>query len=61
MKQFGIPVDPGDDDSCSRTDGRNLLETWMKERNNSLFLNNTADLMNADISKVRRAAVIQSV
>jgi alkaline phosphatase len=53
MKQFGIPVDPGNDDSCNRTDGRNLLDTWMKGKDNYLFVNNTEDLLNADVSKVR--------
>jgi hypothetical protein len=53
MRQFGIPVDPGDDDSCDRTDGRNLLDTWMEGKNNYLFVNNTGDLMSADINKVK--------
>lgn len=53
MKQLGIPVaDHGDDDSCNRTDGRNLLDTWMEGRQNFLFVNNTADLMNADVDKL---------
>ena len=52
-KQFGIPVDPGKDDSCNRTDGRNLVDTWMSGKNGYLFVSNTAELMNADSSKVR--------
>jgi len=52
-KQFGIPVDPGNDDSCNRTDGRNLLDTWMSGKKGYLFVNNTEELMNADSSKVR--------
>jgi hypothetical protein len=52
MRQFGIPVDPGTDDSCDRTDDRNLLETWIKGKTNYLFVNNTADLMHTDTAKV---------
>lgn len=52
-KQFGIPVDPGKDDSCNRTDGRNLLDTWMSDKKGSMFVDSTAQLMNADSSKVR--------
>lgn len=52
MRQLGIPVDPGTDDSCNRTDGRNLLKTWMKDKKNYLFVNNTANLLNADTTKV---------
>lgn len=53
MKQFGIPVDHGNDDSCNRTDGRNLLDTWVEGKENYLFVNNTEDLMKADTSEVR--------
>jgi hypothetical protein len=59
MRQFGIPEDPGTDDSCNRTDGRNLLETWMKGKTNYLFVNNTADLMNADTTKVKNCNLYQ--
>ncbi|XP_069679689.1 alkaline phosphatase 4-like isoform X2 [Periplaneta americana] len=52
QKQLGIPVEPNDDDSCNRTDGRNLLHTWMEGRQNSLFVNNTGDLMNANVDKL---------
>jgi alkaline phosphatase len=57
-KQFGIPVDPGSDDSCNRTDGRNLLDTWIPNKGR-LFVNNTEELMNADSSKVRNVSALQ--
>lgn len=57
-KQFGIPVDPGKDDSCNRNDSRNLLDTWMSGKKGCLFVNNTAGLMNADSSKVRNISAL---
>ena len=54
QRQFGLPHNPDpDDDSCNRTDNRNLLDTWMEGRKNFKFVNNTEDLMNTDTQSVR--------
>ncbi|KAJ9597559.1 hypothetical protein L9F63_011560, partial [Diploptera punctata] len=53
QRQFGLPVNPDpDDDSCDRTDNRNLLDTWMEGRENYQFVNNTEELMNADVQSL---------
>lgn len=48
---FGVPMKSEDTDSCTRDDGRNLVEEWQAAHPEGKFVNNTQDLMSVDISK----------